>query len=266
LRIMKSGFTLEDGKRTRYDPITPAVCHTTNNGGVGTMEWLYLLAQFITYPKSKPGSKPSKAAIEKANENRAPTAEDAAKNLLSGLKPNNPSTLNNSSVIGDSMVIVPGGAIDSSALPSGLATPGPTGATSPATPHPLLSAYPIPEGATLHAVAISQYCFKFGRITVPPRVALIVSGFGDPAVIPNLPPSAPGHGKARWDRLQDVRAGKEGKGKLKELLKGGWKDESEGDFWAFEEFEAEARRRSEVYRQLKVIMDGLGSEASTPVQ
>jgi len=228
-------------------------------GGWEEGKWIYLLAQFITYPKSKPDSKSSKA-IEKANENMAPTAEDAARNLLSGLKPNNPS------VIGDSMVIVPGGTIDSSALPSGLATPGPTGPTSPAPPHPLLSAYPPPEGATLHAIAISQYCFKFGRITVPPRVALIVSGFGAPGVIPNLPLSAPGHGKTRWDRLQDVRAGKEGKGKLKELLKGGWKDEAEGDFWALEEFEGEARRRSEVYRQLKVVMEGLVTEASAPVQ
>jgi len=234
-------------------------------GGWEDSKWLYLFAQYLTYPKSKPGSKRSKA-INRGSEGAAPTAEDAAKNLLSGLKPNNPSTLNNSSVIGDSMVIVPGEPTNSSTLLSGQDTPSSAGTKSPTEPHPLLSVYPPPEGATLHAIAISQYCFKFGRITVPPRVALIVSGFGAPGVIPNLPPTAPGYGKTRWDRLQDVRAGKEGKGKLKELLSGGWKDESEGDFWSFEEFEAEAKRRADVYRPLRTVMEGLGLEASAPVQ
>ncbi|KAF9512559.1 hypothetical protein BS47DRAFT_1486230 [Hydnum rufescens UP504] len=183
-------------------------------GGWEESKWVYLFGQYVTYPKSKRGSKPAKA-IEKASENAAPTAEDAAKNLLRGIKPNSLGVSSNSLVIGDSMVIVPEGSTDSSALPSGLATPALPGTVSPGPSHPLLSMFLPPEGATVHAVAISQYCFKFGRITVPPRVALIASGFGAAGLIPNLPPSAPGHGKTRWDRLQDVRAGKEGKGKLK---------------------------------------------------
>lgn len=41
---------------------------------------------------------------------------------------------------------------------------------------------PLPEGAVLHCVHVSSYCFKQSRITVPPRVALVAAGFGDPAV------------------------------------------------------------------------------------
>lgn len=60
-------------------------------------------------------------------------------------------------------------------------------------PSSLLNAMPaLPEGALLHCIHVSSYCFKHGRITIPPRVALVVSGFGDPQ-------------RKRWDRVQDIR-------------------------------------------------------------
>jgi len=60
-------------------------------------------------------------------------------------------------------------------------------------PPSLVDAMPaLPEGALLHCIHVSSYCFKHGRITIPPRVALVVSGFGDPE-------------RKRWERVQDIR-------------------------------------------------------------
>ncbi|KAG8916747.1 hypothetical protein FRC00_014443 [Tulasnella sp. 408] len=91
---------------------------------------------------------------------------------------------------------------------------------------------PLPEGAVVHCVAVSLYCFKIGRITIPPRVAFIASGFGDPS-------------KQRWFRVQDLRfsppdpmlAGKGKKGKdavtnrMTDMLKGGWKTDDHIPVW-----------------------------------
>lgn len=49
---------------------------------------------------------------------------------------------------------------------------------------------PLPEGAVLHCMHVSTYCFKLGRITIPPRVALTASGFGN---------------VERWARIQEIR-------------------------------------------------------------
>ncbi|KAG8973438.1 hypothetical protein FRC05_008829 [Tulasnella sp. 425] len=91
---------------------------------------------------------------------------------------------------------------------------------------------PLPEGAVVHCVAVSLYCFKTGRITIPPRVAFIASGFGDPS-------------KQRWFRVQDLRfsapdpmlaaKGKKGKdevtNRMTDMLKGGWKTDDYIPAW-----------------------------------
>lgn len=106
----------------------------------------------------------------------------------------------------------------------------------------------IPEGATLHAVAVSQYCYKLGRVTIPPRVALIACGFGDPT-------------RKRWERLQQIRDAPDGERKIKQILRGGWKDhEVWGDFWEFEEFEGKARKAAEALKQLRTVMGALSGE------
>ena len=211
--------------------------------GWETSKWFYLYSQYLTYPKKKDGSVKSKPA--KAIDSASGTAEQAAKDLLKGVN-----QTSSSSDVGESVVIIPPetttATAESSVVPSGLLSPAPGLASAGvSTPNPsgvTIETPPVPEGAILHATAVSQYCCKFGRITVPPRVAFIVSGFGDPK---------------RWERLQRVREGKEGKGKLKELLKGGWKDESEGDFWDFEECEPEGLRRGAQMRHLRDVMEAL---------
>src|SRR5258708_6908081 len=215
-------------------------------GGWETSKWFYLYTQYLTYPKKKKDSNSTKA---KAIDSASGQAEQAAKDLLRGVHQTSSST----SDVGESVVIVrpetTTTTADSSAIPSGLVSPAPglsSGGTS--TPNPSrinIETPPVPEGATLHATAVSQYCCKFGRITVPPRVAFIVSGFGDPN---------------RWERLQRIRKGKEGKGKMEELLKGGWKNESEGDFWDFKECEPEGLRRGAQIRHLKDVMEALEAD------
>ncbi|KAG9004896.1 hypothetical protein FRB94_001975 [Tulasnella sp. JGI-2019a] len=79
---------------------------------------------------------------------------------------------------------------------------------------------PLPEGAVLNCVITSACCFKFGRITVPPQVALIACGFGDPS-------------KRRWFHVQELRYSKNYppastkppviKNKMQDIMRGGWK-------------------------------------------
>ncbi|KAF8316484.1 uncharacterized protein EI90DRAFT_3158886 [Cantharellus anzutake] len=217
-------------------------------GGWDTSKWLYLYAQYLTYPKKKDGknAESRSASSSKAIDATSSNAEQAATELLKGVTPAPPP-----SDVGESVVIIhpdttSAGTASSSAVPSGLVSPAPGssngGASTPSGTRIFIETPPVPEGAILHATGVSQYCFKFGRITVPPRVAYIVSGFGD---------------TRRWERLQRVREGKEGKGKLSQLLSGGWKDTSEGDFWSFEEFEAEGLKRGAQMKLLKEVMEGL---------
>ncbi|KAF9512560.1 hypothetical protein BS47DRAFT_1345337 [Hydnum rufescens UP504] len=117
-------------------------------------------------------------------------------------------------------------------------------------PDRLISAMPaLPEGAVLHCVHVSSYCFKIGRITIPPRVAIVASGFGDKS-------------KGRWERVQEIRntrgargdfskkekgRGRGEVGGLRGILGGGWrKYEAEG-LWDLPEYE-EARDRMDALR------------------
>jgi len=115
---------------------------------------------------------------------------------------------------------------------------------------------PLPENAVLHCVHTSSYCFKQGRITIPPRVVLIACGFGD-------------RERGRWERVQEVRntrAEREKEisrarqippatlftfhepgterttdrktcGGLREIFTGGWKRYEEEGLWDLAEYE-----------------------------
>lgn len=74
-----------------------------------------------------------------------------------------------------------------------------------------------PDGTILHCVAVSRYCFKLGRLTVPPRIALAICGFGND--------------RSNWIRSASMHA----HGDLKRFLEGGWRDEKGWDLPEFEE-------------------------------
>ncbi|KAG8848276.1 hypothetical protein FRB96_001249 [Tulasnella sp. 330] len=117
---------------------------------------------------------------------------------------------------------------------------------------------PLPEDAIVHCIAISTTVFKAGRITVPPAVAFISGGFGDPT-------------KQRWPHVQNLRFSKRYqpasdkaiiKNRLRDIVVGGWKmDYVDGwdlnpetgvcTFWELEEYE---KTRSE---NMQAIFEGI---------
>jgi hypothetical protein len=126
--------------------------------------------------------------------------------------------------------------------PNGAATP------SAAVQHALAS---LPDNANLHCVSVSSYCFKNGRITIPPRVALVASGFGDVS-------------EDRWTRLQELRKAK----KIVPLIRGGWREEEEGDgqfkdFWRLEEFEKKRVNSVHWLGKLREGLENYGTDART---
>lgn len=189
------------------DPLNADYEILTYLPGWEQQKWSYLSIAFITRPKSRKGAITSKKTHENGNSAELEVkAEAAAKELLKGV-PHGQGSVDKSNAptpasISDSLVIVPlvtslGPSVDSSALTSGIASPIPapfvatngspssaednSGAPSPEMQEALDAIrLRIPEGATLHAVAVSQYCYKLGRVTIPPRVALIACGFGGP--------------------------------------------------------------------------------------
>ncbi|EMD40440.1 hypothetical protein CERSUDRAFT_111045 [Gelatoporia subvermispora B] len=73
------------------------------------------------------------------------------------------------------------------------------------------------DGTVLHCVAISRYCFKMGRITVPPRIVLSICGFGSD--------------RSNWVRSETMKS----QGQLRQFLEGGWRSEKGWDLPEFEE-------------------------------
>lgn len=87
----------------------------------------------------------------------------------------------------------------------------------------------------------SYSCFKIGRLTVPPKIAFVAAGLGDPS-------------RRRWMRVQELRysplpkgeeSSKKKKGKdafknrMTDMIKGGWKSDEEAPegFWDLPEYE-----------------------------
>ncbi|KAJ3496965.1 hypothetical protein NLJ89_g10413 [Agrocybe chaxingu] len=83
------------------------------------------------------------------------------------------------------------------------------------------------DGATVHTIAISQVCFKIGRITVPPSLILAVNGYT----------GAGGHSLAsphqQWFESKKIMSKLHGGSprKLRELLTGGWRNVPEKERW-----------------------------------
>jgi len=82
-----------------------------------------------------------------------------------------------------------------------------------------------PDGATLNCVAISETCFKIGRITVPPSIALAMNGVsfpstGAPYSHENPPPY--------WHKVKELTIDPKA---TRAFLSGGWRDVPPADRW-----------------------------------
>ena len=82
-----------------------------------------------------------------------------------------------------------------------------------------------PDGATLNCVAISETCFKIGRITVPPSIALVMNGITQPSIgtpysHENLPPY--------WHKVAELMSDPKA---MRAFLTGGWREVPHAERW-----------------------------------
>lgn len=205
-------------------------------GGWEEHKWVYLTAAFITRKKGK-----DKQAAKNIR------AEDAAVQITQGVPDASTQRNERAPELTSASLAVPpvtevGG---NSNTTSGIATPAPEEINEAQAALEVLNIH-LPSDVTLHAVAVSQYCFKIGRLTVPPRVAFIASGFGDPA---------------RWERLMTIRKQPGGGKEIRQLMQGGWKDrETWGDFWDFKDCEPRARKAGDQLKKLRFVMGALAGD------
>ncbi|KIK25158.1 hypothetical protein PISMIDRAFT_22890 [Pisolithus microcarpus 441] len=99
------------------------------------------------------------------------------------------------------------------------------------------------DGSVLHCIAVSQLCFKQGRISVPPALVLACEGFCNPPPRPVDSSAEPGslptkysasNPPPHWAKVRAMRVPPTGSMKqFKEFLAGGWKTGAEktGDKW-----------------------------------
>ncbi|KAF9221589.1 hypothetical protein BS17DRAFT_785016 [Gyrodon lividus] len=90
-----------------------------------------------------------------------------------------------------------------------------------------------PDGAILHCVAVSQVCFKHGRITNPPAVVLGAEGFTKPP-FPDSGISSYSHinPPPNWVKSQAIRVAPVGNmSNFQTFLMGGWRGVPEGERW-----------------------------------
>ncbi|KAG8960726.1 hypothetical protein FRC03_006229 [Tulasnella sp. 419] len=177
---------------------------------IGSWEekWMFLVHYFVSFPKKKGKSS------SKPNANDGVPVQSVENGLPSLTTPSSPSLLPQVSVEDKRFFTIP--KLDNKSV--------------------------VPENAVLHCVAISTYCFKIGRITVPPNVAFVGSGFGS-------------RDRRRWFRIQNLRFSSQGasksnkdavKNRMSDMFRGEWKTDNEvPGFWELDEYEEERKLRME---------------------
>jgi len=183
-------------------------------GGWGE-KWIYFVGYFVSYPKR--GQKGKRGGR---------TAEEIKTN--------------------GKILDVPNISVSSTPLSDNTPAPGSPSSESNTLPNiPFPGASLLDPKATVHCVSVSSYCFKIGRVTVPPRIVLASCGFGNPD-------------KGRWERVEKMRK----EGTIKDFLRGGWKtDEGNASgLWEFEEYEKKRVAGTYWLDKLGTSMHGLKGE------
>ncbi|CCM05817.1 uncharacterized protein FIBRA_08051 [Fibroporia radiculosa] len=196
-------------------------------------KWLYVVIRFVSHSRKKSKSKTNEESSPQSD--AVDTRADAAPYPVLHM----PVVLDKSQ--------------DSSAAPSALASPpsldpsstngSVTGTQASLDSHArAVSAALRPgthvesDGATLHCVAISAICFKIGRITIPPALALVCEGLsvGPEAGIEDAPAPAP-YSRANpppfWSRVEELRGTEINLSRLRAFYAGGWREVPEGERW-----------------------------------
>ncbi|KAL7415350.1 hypothetical protein BDY24DRAFT_382617 [Mrakia frigida] len=120
------------------------------------------------------------------------------------------------------------------------ASPSHSGTATPITPR----VAPRADGAIVHCISVSTYCFKLGRLTIPPAVALSFCGYGK---------------DSNWARTEELFLSKDGKSsspkRAREWLKEGWKLEEPS---ILEEFEAKGKRLGQKGEAMRAALASFG--------
>jgi hypothetical protein len=102
-----------------------------------------------------------------------------------------------------------------------------------------------PDGATVHCIALSEVCYKIGRITVPP--AMIFSSDGMCTTRP--PPTEDGttptpyssaNPPPHWESVRKLRANRK---EFVRVMTGGWRDIPEGERWWEDAYRGEGEEK-----------------------
>ncbi|KAG8734975.1 hypothetical protein FRC11_003532, partial [Ceratobasidium sp. 423] len=184
-------------------------------------KWIYLVAKFVSHPKKK--SKSSASKIHSAAGTTIPSITTPSTPLVT--EPSTP---------GEPALGARGNTtlLDASCVDTKLA------AKSALRTHD-------DDGALIHCVAVSTYCCKHGRVTIPPKVVLAISGYSLTEV----------GDSSNWEHAKRLR--ERGPARMTEFLRGGWKTE-ENKFWELSpEVEAERIRRVADLKKLTEGLDGL---------
>jgi hypothetical protein len=123
----------------------------------------------------------------------------------------------------------------------------------------LLTRHDEEDGAVVHCIALSEVCYKIGRITIPPALVFASDGMATPP-----PPSTEGikaepytvhNPPPHWDHVRKLRLEKD---RFVKLLTGGWREAPEGERWWEDAFkgEGEARRVANL-KALDAIRKGM---------
>lgn len=204
-------------------------------GGWEEQKWVYLTAAFIARKKGKQHDKAGD--VQGVRDAATQQNEGASESTSASLVMVPPRAEGDNGTSGSSEITTP------SALPTSTPSEETTNETQAALEAMRIR---LPPDVTLHAVAVSQYCFKLGRVTVPPRVAFIASGFGDPE---------------RWERLMTIRRQPGGAKEIRKLMQGGWKDrETWGEFWDFKDCEPRGRQGGDQLKKLRFIMGAVAGD------
>ncbi|KAM6491307.1 hypothetical protein JOM56_013546 [Amanita muscaria] len=225
--------------------------------GSWDQKWLYLVCKFVTKPSKK--SKQTESRVDSRNNdnitvtlNSRPfamglnTPDENNLTLPSGTPAgtNAPPTVANTDT-----------ALD--AVSTKLGEPRSQGLSNdrPRGPKVLLE----PDGAILHAVAVSQGCFKIGRITVPPALALAINGFSVPPE-EEFATYSPGNPPPSFLKAKEFMAKPLGgnPSRMRDFLKGGWRGVQGERWWEAAlsgSIEEGRKKRLEVLNKLKTGLE-----------
>ncbi|KAG8693847.1 hypothetical protein FRC08_008853, partial [Ceratobasidium sp. 394] len=163
-------------------------------------KWIYLVAKFVTHPKQKSKSGPS------SHQTSTPSQPATSTTIPVITTPSTP-LVTEPSTPGEPSTITPmtNGSLDAARVDTKL------------SPKPTLRTHDD-DGALIHCIAVSTYVFKHGRLTVPPKIALAMSGFSLTQV----------DDKSNWTTASSMRAQRPSP--IRDFLRGGWKT-AEHKFW-----------------------------------